>query len=54
MVEALLLTVFVGAIVLLMRSISRPVAPGARRSLGLFSYSEMDMTDTNASNPKST
>lgn len=54
MIEALLLTVFVGAIVLLMRSISRPVAPGARRSLGLFAYRDTDVTGTNARNNKST
>lgn len=52
MIEAFLLTAFVGAIVLLMRNISRPVAPGMQRSLGLFAYSEVDPSDTKVNSKK--
>jgi hypothetical protein len=39
-IEGLLLAVFVAVIVLLMRSISRPLPKGRKRTLGLFSYSD--------------
>ncbi len=40
MIEAFLLTVFVGAIVLLMHTLSSPAKSGDKRILGLFAYTE--------------
>lgn len=42
MIEAFLLTVFVGAIVLLMRYISQPLRHGNTKNLGIFAYSELE------------
>jgi len=48
-IEGLLLTAFVGAIVLLMHSISRSLSKGEKRTLGLFSYREDGNVDTSDS-----
>lgn len=53
MVEAILLTAFVGGIVLLMHSISRVVGKDEKRTLGFFSYAEDANTDALGSDKKS-
>ena len=52
MIEAFLLTIFVGAIVSLMKSISRAAKPGETRTLGIFSYTVNEKIDATHSSTK--
>ena len=54
MIEALLMVIFVSAIVLLMFAVSRKIPVGQEKNLGLFSYPKDSTVDDSDSTKKPT